>query len=65
MTLGVSTSPEESVYEDIFTFSTDTYVKSQMSLERPVHLLDAHFYLIVFKKNSSKCLHVRKISIFQ
>ena len=30
--------------------STDTYVKPQMSLQRPVHILNAHFYLIIFLK---------------
>lgn len=63
MTLGVSTSPKDSVYEDIFIFSTDTYVKSQVSLEKLVHLLGAHFYLIVFLK-TLKSVYIRKISIF-
>lgn len=54
MTLGVYISPEESVYEVIylfyFIFRTDTFSLTQMTPERPVHILGVHFYLIVSLK---------------
>lgn len=41
----------KNLFMKIYLFvSTDTYVKPQMSLQRPVHILNAHFYLIIFLK---------------